>query len=80
MNVEQGPDMPDPFWKQAVWTYTFALIPKRCAKTNKWLWLQTVAEGSYILRYDPTVTEYKYIDKNEFLMLQLQGGIKNGIH
>lgn len=70
----------DYFWERANWTYKFALIPKRCAKTNKWMWMQTVAQAHcmYTGPGDP-IHEYRYIDKNEFFMLQLQGGLKNGI-
>lgn len=67
----------DPFWENAKWDYHFALIPKKCEKTNKWIWMQHVAQGTY-QRGD--YIERHYIDKNEFLMLQLQGGLKNGIH
>jgi hypothetical protein len=64
------------FYKRAVWRYKFAWFPCKCDISKKRLWMKMSYKGmaTYTGPGDP-VYEYKWLSKEEFLILQLKGKI-----
>lgn len=56
--------------------YIFALLPKRCAVSNKRLWFKFCYKRTamYTGPGEP-VLEYKFYDKTEYLLEKLKGNI-----
>ena len=68
---------PDPFKFRCIGTeLKFLFLPKVCHITGKKLWLENVYKQTamYTGPGDP-VFEYRYYDKNEFLIARIKGTV-----
>jgi hypothetical protein len=58
--------------KKAVWEYQLCLIPRKCIKSGKWMWLTRVAHGvrtiPAALAGEREIIEHYYMDTKEFTL------------
>ena len=68
----------DYFYKRATWQYAFAWLPHRCFVTGRWLWLTQAlrARAEWRRGDDHFVTEDRWFDRYEALLLKLKGIIE----
>jgi hypothetical protein len=56
------------------WSLKFALLPHRCIKSNKWIWLTLAYRGETLIRYDiERFNRITWMSKQEFLFYELRG-------
>jgi hypothetical protein len=61
------------FWKRARWDLKFTWWPRRCALSNKWLWLELAYRGVAVwLGPGSDAVEVKWADRQEYLIQQLK--------
>jgi hypothetical protein len=61
------------FYNKAVWKLSFAFLPRRCAISNKRIWLKYGYEGIATTYYRGTAdTETRWHDKIEHIIFQLK--------
>lgn len=62
------------FFKRAYFEYKWCFLPRRCASSNKLLWMTIAVRGTQIITGpgEPAVI-VNWIDRNEFLILRLKG-------
>lgn len=64
------------FYKSASWHYTVAWLPCRCDISGKILWLKKAYQGTATYHGPGTpVYEYRWIDRDQFLLEKLKGTI-----
>ena len=63
----------DPFESRARYSYKYSIWPRRCYKTNQWLWL-TLAVRGHAVWTGPgePVTEYRWYHKHEGMMIMIK--------
>jgi hypothetical protein len=64
------------FWNRARWDLKFAWWPRRCALSNKWLWLELAYRGAAVW-YGPgsNAVEVRWTDSQEYLIARLKGKV-----
>jgi hypothetical protein len=68
----------DPFWDRAFWKYIFVLWPRRSEITNKIIWFKKAYKGTRMIAGPgEPVFEYKWLTKEEFIILSLKGIIRS---
>jgi len=74
---ESEPQAYDPFKHRCIGTeYKFTLMPQRCHITGKRLWLKNAyKQTAMITGPGEPVFEYRWYDKDEFLIARLKGTI-----
>jgi len=62
------------FYKRAVWTLTFAILPHRCARSKKIIWLTHAYKGTatYTGPGNPVI-EVQWLTKFQYIELALLG-------
>jgi hypothetical protein len=62
------------FWNWATWEYKFCLVPRKCAFSKKRIWFKSAYRAERIITGPGTpIFEYRWVDKNEFLIQRLKG-------
>ena len=71
---DPGVQMYDEFADLATFEYVFCLWPRRCYKTDKWLFLETAVRGRRRFREDLNfLNEDRWYKRDEALMMMLKG-------
>lgn len=62
------------FYKKAEWEYVFSWLPHKCEISNKLLWFTRAYRGMavYTGPGEPVI-EYKWFDKDQFMIARLKG-------
>lgn len=64
----------DPFIQQAEVEYKYSMLPRRCYKTGKKLWLNLAVRARRTWTGPGTpVTEDRWFDRTEFLIMKIKG-------
>ena len=74
---DSEPQTYDPFKRRCIGTeYKFTLLPQTCHLTGKRLWLKNAyRQTAMIVGPGDTIFEYRWYDKNEFLIARLKGTV-----
>lgn len=63
----------DPFNHHATFEYKFSFLPRRCHKTNKWLWMTTALRGRVVeLSPSGLIKEDRWYNSSEGLIMLLK--------
>jgi hypothetical protein len=55
------------------WQLKFAMWPRRCAKTNQWIWFETAYRGTRIITGPgSSIVEYFWMSRTEFVIWRLK--------
>ena len=75
-DVQAGPDIYyDGFMNRAEFEYKYALWPRRCYITGRWLWLETAMRGRreyWGPAGESPLVEYRWYDSNEALIMMIK--------
>ena len=62
------------FFRRAIFEYKWCLLPRRCAISNKLLWMRVAVRGTQVITGPGTpVVITNWFDPAEFLILKLKG-------
>ena len=63
------------FNERAIFEYRYCFWPRKCYKTNRWVWLETAMRGRreiYGLAGDPPFIEDRWYNSDEALIMMLK--------
>jgi hypothetical protein len=61
------------FWKRAQWDLKFTWWPRRCALSNKWVWLELAYRGVVVWSAPSSnAVEVRWADSQEYLIWRLK--------
>jgi hypothetical protein len=64
----------EPFWHRADWQYRFVWWPRQCWITGRWMWLEHAVAGTWVITGPgEPVTETRYLDARQLILLKLKG-------
>ena len=64
------------FLKRATWKLKFALLPRKCFKSGKSIWLTTAYRGTMMITGPGTpVFERRWLTKYEYILYAIKGDI-----
>jgi hypothetical protein len=69
-------DLYQAFLNRATWKLKFALWPRRCCFSNRWIWFELAYQGTAVWTGpgDPAI-EHQWATKEEFIIESLKGVI-----